>query len=101
MAYTSCSSDPYFEVTCYLSIDFIILFYFSFDAVRLAKLAVDKVLNAPCDTSVLYPKHGGNLHCFTAVTPCAMLDILTPPYREEEGRRCTYYHDYPYSAFCK
>ncbi|XP_028202327.1 plant cysteine oxidase 3-like isoform X1 [Glycine soja] len=66
---------------------------------RLAKLAVDKVLNAPCDTSVLYPKHGGNLHCFTAVTPCAMLDILTPPYREEEGRRCTYYHDYPYSAF--
>ncbi|KAG5035279.1 hypothetical protein JHK87_010189 [Glycine soja] len=67
--------------------------------VRLAKLAVDKVLNAPCDTSVLYPKHGGNLHCFTAVTPCAMLDILTPPYGEEEGRRCTYYHDYPYSAF--
>ncbi|KAL5159011.1 Plant cysteine oxidase 3 [Glycine soja] len=69
------------------------------DRIRLAKLEVDKVLNAPCDTSVLYPKHGGNLHCFTAVTPCAMLDILTPPYREEEGRRCTYYHDYPYSAF--
>ncbi|KAG5019988.1 hypothetical protein AAZX31_06G197500 [Glycine max] len=66
--------------------------------VRLAKLAVDKVLNALCDTSVLYPKHG-NLHCFAAVTPCAMLDILTPPYREEEGRSCTYYHDYPYSAF--
>ncbi|TKY73256.1 Plant cysteine oxidase 3 [Spatholobus suberectus] len=67
--------------------------------VRLAKLAVDKVLNAPCETSVLYPKHGGNLHCFTAVTPCAMLDVLTPPYREDEGRKCTYYHDYPYSAF--
>ncbi|KAG2399016.1 Plant cysteine oxidase [Vigna angularis] len=66
--------------------------------VRLAKLAVDKVLSAPCETSVLYPKHGGNLHCFTAVTPCAMLDILTPPYIEEE-RKCTYYHDYPYSAF--
>ncbi|XP_027368889.1 plant cysteine oxidase 3 isoform X3 [Abrus precatorius] len=67
--------------------------------VRLAKLAVDKVMNSPCETSVLYPKHGGNLHCFTAVTRCAVLDILTPPYREDEGRKCTYYHDYPYSTF--
>ncbi|XP_057439117.1 plant cysteine oxidase 3 isoform X1 [Lotus japonicus] len=67
--------------------------------VRLAKLAVDKVLNAPCETSVLYPKQGGNLHCFTAVTPCAVLDVLAPPYREDEGRKCTYYHDYPYSTF--
>ncbi|OIV97179.1 hypothetical protein TanjilG_28930 [Lupinus angustifolius] len=66
---------------------------------RLAKLSVDKVLTAPCETLVLYPKHGGNLHCFTAVTPCAVLDILSPPYREYEGRKCTYYHDYPYSAF--
>nr|XP_025623889.1 plant cysteine oxidase 3 isoform X3 [Arachis hypogaea] len=67
--------------------------------VRLAKLAVDKVMTTPCETSVLYPKHGGNLHCFTAVTPCAVLDILSPPYREDEGRKCTYYHDYPYSTF--
>ncbi|XP_028772645.1 plant cysteine oxidase 3-like isoform X1 [Neltuma alba] len=67
--------------------------------VRLAKLAVDKVLTAPCETSVLYPKEGGNLHCFTAVTPCAVLDILAPPYSEDAGRKCTYYHDYPYSAF--
>ncbi|XP_043810036.1 plant cysteine oxidase 3 isoform X2 [Manihot esculenta] len=67
--------------------------------VKLAKLAVDKVLTAPCGTSVLYPKSGGNLHCFTAVTPCAVLDILTPPYMEDAGRKCTYYHDYPYSSF--
>ncbi|KEH37979.1 2-aminoethanethiol dioxygenase-like protein [Medicago truncatula] len=67
--------------------------------VRLAKLAVDKVLNAPCETSVLYPNCGGNIHCFTAVTPCAMLDVLAPPYKEYEGRKCTYYHDYPYSTF--
>ncbi|KAJ9187338.1 hypothetical protein P3X46_002804 [Hevea brasiliensis] len=68
--------------------------------VKLAKLAVDKVLTAPCGTSVLYPKSGGNLHCFTAVTPCAVLDILTPSYSEDAGRKCTYYHDYPYSPFC-
>lgn len=67
--------------------------------VRLAKLAVDKVVTAPCETSQLYPKSGGNLHCFTAITPCAVLDILTPPYREDAGRICTYYHDYPYSSF--
>ncbi|XP_030536342.1 plant cysteine oxidase 3 [Rhodamnia argentea] len=67
--------------------------------VRLGKLAVDNVLTAPCTTSVLYPNTGGNLHCFTAITPCAVLDILSPPYREDAGRRCTYYCDYPYSTF--
>lgn len=67
--------------------------------VRLAKLAVDKVLSAPCITSVLYPETGGNLHCFTAVTSCAVLDILTPSYEESAGRKCTYYRDYPYSSF--
>ncbi|XP_076902330.1 plant cysteine oxidase 3-like [Bidens hawaiensis] len=67
--------------------------------VRLAKLSVDKVLSAPCSTSVLYPNTGGNLHCFTAVTSCAVLDILTPPYEESAGRKCTYYRDYPYSTF--
>ncbi|KAG9144404.1 hypothetical protein Leryth_017534 [Lithospermum erythrorhizon] len=67
--------------------------------VRLAKLSVDKVLSAPCGPSILYPKTGGNLHCFTAITPCAMLDILAPPYDETAGRKCTYYHDYPYLSF--
>ncbi|XP_022134830.1 plant cysteine oxidase 3 [Momordica charantia] len=67
--------------------------------VRLAKLAVDKVLTASSATSVLYPKTGGNLHSFTAVSPCAVLDILSPPYDEDKGRRCTYYHDNPYSTF--
>ncbi|XP_075479131.1 plant cysteine oxidase 3 [Primulina tabacum] len=67
--------------------------------VRLAKLVVDEVLTAPCSTSVLYPRRGGNLHCFTAVTPCAVLDILAPPYDETCGRGCTYYRDYPRSSF--
>lgn len=57
----------------------------SFCAVRLARLVVDKVLTAPCETSVLYPRSGGNLHCFTAVTPCAVLDVLAPPYREDRS----------------
>ncbi|XLT09101.1 hypothetical protein HN51_054894 [Arachis hypogaea] len=68
---------------------------------RLAELAVDKVMTAPCETSILYPKHGENVHCFTAITPCAVLEILSPPYREDDGRKYTYYHDYPYSTFYK
>uniref|UniRef100_A0A6N2LGV7 cysteine dioxygenase n=1 Tax=Salix viminalis TaxID=40686 RepID=A0A6N2LGV7_SALVM len=72
-----------------------------YPTVRLAKLTVDKILTAPCETSVLYPKRGGNLHCFTAVSPCAVLDILTPPYRENAGRKCTYYHDYPFTTFSR
>ncbi|KAF3785289.1 Plant cysteine oxidase 3 [Nymphaea thermarum] len=67
--------------------------------VRLAKLKVDTVLTAPCETAVLFPTSGGNLHCFTAVASCAVLDVLAPPYAESAGRRCTYYLDHPYSSF--
>jgi plant cysteine oxidase len=66
-------------------------------AVRLAKLVVDDVFTAPCDTSVLYPTTGGNMHRFTATAPCAVLDILGPPYSIEEDRDCTYYTDIPYT----
>ncbi|PIN10790.1 cysteamine dioxygenase [Handroanthus impetiginosus] len=78
------------EPACILKIDN--------SAVRLAKLAVDKVLTAPCSPSILYPRSGGNLHCFTAITPCAILDILAPPYDEFACRKCSYYRDYPYSS---
>jgi plant cysteine oxidase len=66
-------------------------------AARLAKLVVDDVFTAPCDTSVLYPTTGGNMHRFTAAAPCAVLDILGPPYSIEEDRDCTYYTDIPYT----
>ncbi|WVZ91393.1 hypothetical protein U9M48_037573 [Paspalum notatum var. saurae] len=65
---------------------------------RLAKLVVDDVFTAPCDTSVLYPTTGGNMHRFTAIEPCAIIDILGPPYSIEEDRDCTYYtDDIPYT----
>lgn len=64
---------------------------------RLAELVVDDVFTAPCDTSVLYPTAGGNMHRFTAMAPCAILDVLGPPYSIEEDRDCTYYAELPYA----
>ncbi|KAB2058635.1 hypothetical protein ERO13_A11G231100v2 [Gossypium hirsutum] len=66
---------------------------------RLARLKANSVYTAPCNTSVLYPTTGGNMHQFTAVTPCAVLDVLGPPYSKEDDRDCSYYKDFPYSAF--
>lgn len=65
---------------------------------RLAKLKTDTVFTAPCNTSILYPAAGGNMHCFTAKTSCAVLDVLGPPYSDPEGRHCTYYRDFPYTS---
>ncbi|RDX74404.1 Plant cysteine oxidase 2, partial [Mucuna pruriens] len=68
-------------------------------AARLAKVKADKVFTAACDTSVLYPTTGGNIHEFTAITPCAVLDVIGPPYSKEDGRDCSYYRDHPYASF--
>ncbi|GLJ46923.1 hypothetical protein SUGI_0990200 [Cryptomeria japonica] len=58
---------------------------------KLAALKVDGDFRAPCETSVLYPTSGGNIHSFTALTSCAVLDVLSPPYSGEPS----YYIEYP------
>ncbi|KAG8057084.1 hypothetical protein GUJ93_ZPchr0002g26030 [Zizania palustris] len=58
-------------------------------------VAVDEVREAPCKASVLFPRSGGNIHSLTAVTPCALLDVLAPPYAEELGRPSTYFSGIP------
>ena len=62
---------------------------------RLGKLKADGVISAPCETMVLYPETGGNIHCFTAVTACVVLDVIGPPYSKQQGRDCSYYSDHP------
>ncbi|WOL19944.1 hypothetical protein Cni_G28746 [Canna indica] len=58
-------------------------------------VADDYILQASSKASVLFPKSGGNIHSLTALTPCAILDVLTPPYSEEQGRPSNYYLDIP------
>jgi len=65
---------------------------------RLAKVNTDAVFDASSETVVLYPENGGNLHCFTALTPCAVLDVMGPPYNRAQGRDCAYYSESPYSC---
>ncbi|KAF8726894.1 hypothetical protein HU200_019375 [Digitaria exilis] len=70
----------------------------SSDGARLAKVNTDAVFDASSKTVVLYPENGGNLHCFTALTPCAVLDVLGPPYNPDDGRDCTYYNESVYAS---
>ena len=32
-----------------------------------------------------------NMHEFTALSPCCVVDVLAPPYDRQTGRRCSYY----------
>lgn len=59
---------------------------------RHAKLVVARVQGVSDPAAVLFPKYNGNIHTFTALTDCAVLDVLSPPYNAKFGRDCTYYY---------
>ena len=51
-----------------------------FKSDRVAAVALDTTLDSSSQPAVLFPKSGGNIHQFTAITSCAVLDVLSPPY---------------------
>ncbi|XP_010530540.1 PREDICTED: plant cysteine oxidase 2-like [Tarenaya hassleriana] len=65
---------------------------------RMAEMVTNNVFTAPCDTNVLYPTSGGNIHEFRAITPCAVLDVIGPPYSAKDNRDCSYYKELPHDA---
>ena len=52
---------------------------------RLAAVALETTLDSDSQPAVLFPSTGGNIHQFTAVTPSAVLDVLSPPYSPGTG----------------
>ncbi|KAL4459063.1 hypothetical protein ABPG75_013928 [Micractinium tetrahymenae] len=64
---------------------------------REAHTVLDRTLSATDPPAVLFPRAGGNIHQFTALTDCAVLDLMSPPYSTEDGRDCTYYSVLPAS----
>ncbi|KAK2429458.1 cysteamine dioxygenase [Trifolium repens] len=63
--------------------------------IGLAGRVRDEVIKAPHEPSILFPRIGGNIHSFRALTSCAILDVLSPPYSQDFGRPSTYYYDIP------
>lgn len=47
---------------------------------REARAVLDASRTAADEPVVLFPRAGGNIHEFTAVTDCAVLDLMSPPY---------------------
>jgi len=68
---------------------------------RRARLVEDRIVDASSLPTQLTPKGGGNIHAFANAgpsghpdggsAPCAVLDLLAPPYCAEDDRDCTYY----------
>ncbi|XP_042492885.1 plant cysteine oxidase 3-like [Macadamia integrifolia] len=65
----------------------------NYRTVGLAAKVIDGIIKAPSEATVLFPKNGGNIHSFTALTPCAILDVLSPPYSDDLGRPSTYFSE--------
>ena len=53
---------------------------------------MDEVVEAGSKPAIIFPTAGGNIHQFSAVTDCAVLDILAPPYSPQGGQQTTCAH---------
>ena len=59
---------------------------------RSARRRGDTILNCEAPTFVLRPEFA-NIHAFAAASECAVLDVLMPPYDDDQGRDCHYFEE--------
>lgn len=59
-----------------------------------ATLVMDEVIEPGSEPAVIFPTAGGNIHQFTAVTDCAVLDVLSPPYSPQGGKALSVPHSF-------
>jgi cysteamine dioxygenase len=68
----------------------------------LAEKVLDERFTAASGAWALFPDPSGNLHRFVAGVdePCALLDVITPPYspasEAHAQQRFAYYQEFPY-----
>tara|TARA_B100000524_G_C23647021_1_gene368818 strand:+ start:281 stop:790 length:510 start_codon:yes stop_codon:yes gene_type:complete len=55
-----------------------------------ARRVADTILNTEAPAMLLKPSFA-NIHAFQALTDCAVLDVLMPPYDGDAGRDCHYF----------
>lgn len=55
---------------------------------RPARTVLDRTFTNGDAPAVLFPRDGGNIHQFTALTDCAVLDLMSPPYSTGWCRAC-------------
>ena len=59
------------------------------DSARIVERVEDTVISLESGTRVLHPRRR-NIHRIEALSNCAFMDIISPPYSDPE-RPCTYY----------
>ena len=82
--------EPFTICFCYYLYTSCIKFSVLEIAARPAKVIRDCEMSGP-QTMVLFPERGGNIHTFRAITPCAVFDVICPPYLAGVGRDCSYF----------
>ena len=66
---------------------------FAYENMRQAVVVDNSILDPTTEVTVVNPKLK-NLHEYNSKSTCVMIDLMGPPYSDEEGRECHYFKPY-------